>query len=283
MHFTLPLTQSMIVAGHVAGEDYRMDLAMPEGDAPASGWPSVVLLDAGGCFGTCVEALRRMSRRQDATGVRPAVIIGLSPAQDGLPSVQGRGAVSRRQRDFTSLPVDGRPVPDNAGGAGVFLDFIEQKVMPLAASRVPLDAGERTLFGHSLAGYFTLWALAHRPDLFRAYAAISPSIWWDRDGLLAALLQVKASDRRLFMAVGEWEEALPPWQAGRPGADDVLARRRSRRMIGNVRDFAQALRPVMGDNHVLASVMAQEDHASIISAAIAPMLRLASGMTGFEQ
>lgn len=259
-----------------------MDMAMPEGDPPAAGWPSIFLLDAGGCFGTCVEAMRRMSRRQDATGVRPAVIIGLSPAAGASPA-QGGDAVARRRRDFTSPPGDGRPSPDDAGGAAAFLTFVQEVVMPLAASRVPLDAGERTLFGHSLAGYFTLWALAHRPEIFRAYAAISPSIWWDRDGLLAALSRMEGRDRRLFMAAGEWEEALPPWQRGLPGSEAALARRQSRRMIANVRDFGQALRPVMGEANVRISVMAQEDHASIVSGAIPPMLRLASGVTDFGQ
>jgi hypothetical protein len=79
MPFSLSSTETIIVPGHVAGESCRIDIALPPGKSPEAGWPSLLLLDAGGCFATCVEAMRRMSPRQDATGAGAAVIIGLSP------------------------------------------------------------------------------------------------------------------------------------------------------------------------------------------------------------
>jgi predicted alpha/beta superfamily hydrolase len=149
-------------------------------------------------------------------------------------------------------------------------------VFPLAETRASLDGARRTLFGHSLAGYFTLWVLANRCRAFRNYAAISPSIWWDREGLFAAAPKAAGHDRRLFMAVGEWEEALPPWQIGLPGSEAALARRQARRMIANVRELGSALQAVMGEERVRFTVLAEEDHASIVSAAIPRALRLAS-------
>ena len=268
--FSLPSTQSLILPGPVAGEGYRIDIALPSGACPPGGWPAVVLLDAAGCFATCVEAMRRMSRRQDATGVGQAVLIGISPA-DGDP------ANARRQRDFTSTRTGGKAdAGADAGGAEAFLAFIERQVLPTVSARLPLAEGRLTLFGHSLAGYFALWVLANRPRLFRSYAAISPSIWWDREGLFDAFSRAQIADRRLFMAVGEWEEALPPWQLGLPGSEEALARRKARRMIANVLELGAALQAAMGEERASFRLLPEEDHASIVSAAIPRMLRMAS-------
>lgn len=272
--FCLPRTESLPILRGGKDEVYRLDIALPEGDPPPAGWPSICLLDAAGCFGTCVEALRRMARRPDATGVFPMVVIGVSSVADDRKML--------RQRDFTSAR-DGAPGGEpETGGAPDFLRFLEGDVMPAAARQVPLDPERRTLFGHSLAGYFTLWALCHHPRAFSGYAAISPSIWWDRDSLFEAAGQLEAGDRRLFMAVGGWEEALPPWQVGEPGAADAMERRTSRRMVANAEELSDKLAGVLGRDHVRFSFMAEDDHASIVSSAMPHALRLASGTTAMH-
>lgn len=262
--FLLPATRSRIVRAAATGDSYRIDIALPVGDPPPQGWPAVFLLDAKGCFATCVEAMRRMSRRSDATGVGDAVIIGISsPGQEH--------DAARRRRDFASP----RPGDGETANAPAFLAFIEQQVKPLLAGELPLDAARQTLFGHSLAGYFTLWVLAHHPVAFRGYAAISPSIWWDSEALLGALSAVPAGDRHVLICIGEWEGALPPWQAA-AGSADALARRQQRRMIANAEDAAARLSAAIGDARVDFRLLPEEDHASIVSAAIPRMLRMAS-------
>lgn len=256
--------------GHLlraAGTDdaYRVDVAVPEGTAPASGWPLVLLLDASGCFGTCVEALGRMSRRPDATGVVPMVVAGIS-------APEGMTDTARRRRDFTSA-VPGVP---GSGGAPGFLRFIEEQVKPLIAGKAPLDPDRQTLFGHSLAGYFTLWCLAHHAGAFQRYAAISPSIWWDSDGLTAALADAPLADRQVLICLGEWEDTLPPWQRAAPGSAEVMARRAGRRMLDHARAVSVQLAAIHGDDRVQFRFLPEEDHASIVSAAIPRMLRMAS-------
>lgn len=265
--FFLPAAESLLLAGHHPGEHYRIDIAAPYGPVPAGGWPAIYLLDSSGCFGTCVEALRRMARRPDATGVNPAVVVGIS-AEDGHD-------VARRQRDFTSAPAD-QARDGTAGGAEDFLRFLEQQVIAAVGRKFPLDDSRRTLFGHSLAGYFTLWALARGGAPFSRYAAISPSIWWDRDGLFAALPALAGLDRRVLILAGEWEDTLPPWQQAAPGSDSVVARRKARAMVDTARQLALGLGSALGGSNVRFAALPEEDHASIVSAAIPRMLRLAS-------
>jgi hypothetical protein len=263
----LPGTQRHALLRSDSDETYRIDIALPSGSAPDQGWPVIVLLDAGGCFATCVEALRRMGRRPDATGATPALIIGILPPD-------GTDAVEIRRRDFTTPRAAGDGPP--SGGAEAFLHFIDAQVMPLAASLAPVDRERQTLFGHSLGGYFTLWALLNHPRAFRNYAAISPSVWWDRPGLLAAIPAAPLSGRRLLVCIGEWEDALPPWQSARPDAETVRARRAARSMVAHAQDMAERISAKMDKGYAQFRLLLEEDHASIVSAAIPRMLRLAS-------
>ncbi|HWK42475.1 MAG TPA: alpha/beta hydrolase-fold protein [Croceibacterium sp.] len=266
--FVLDRTESFTMRGHATGDDYRLDLALPEGEPPAEGWPVLYLLDSTGSFGTCVEALRRMGRRPDATGVRPMAVAGIS-ASNGYDT-------ARRQRDYTTIPTDREVEPGANGGAAIFLDFIENEVRPEVAGRLPLDTSRQTLCGHSLAGFFTLWALTARPAAFRNYAAISPSIWWDKTALMDGLARLSPRSNRVFMTVGEWEDALPPWQLASPGSDTVIARRAARRMVEGAAQVAQSLETSLGPGSVDFSILPEEDHASIISTAIPRILRFTS-------
>jgi uncharacterized protein len=242
--------------------DHRINLLVPDGPMPAGGWPSVWLVEADGCFATCVEAMRRMSRRSDATGVVPQVIVGINATDPDR---------TRRRRSFTT-PKHGH---SEAGGAEAFRNFLLDRVRVAVAARVTLDPWRATLWGHSLAGYFVLWVLATQPDAFSTYAAISPSTWWDRP-LLERALRGLSGDRRVLVCIGEWEDALPPWQANAPGASDALARRQARQMVTGARDIAALLAGVLGEDRVQFRLLPEEDHASILSAAIPRMLRLAS-------
>lgn len=270
-HFLLSGTEGHILHAAETKDAYRIDIAIPDGTPPKAGWPSLLLLDAAECFGTCMEALHRMSRRPDATGVVPAVVIGISVPQ-------GVAAGPRRRRDFTSKHGN-QPDSDqqDSGGAPLFYRFIEEQVKPLVAQQTRLDPSRQTLFGHSLAGYFTLWTLANHPLAFRNYAAISPSIWWDSAGLLAALSATKVRDRRVLLCLGEWEDSLPPWQRAAPGSAEVMMRRRERKMLAHAQMLSERLKEVHGSERVRFQFLPEEDHASIVSAAIPRMLRMASG------
>src|SRR6185503_13901764 len=56
-------------------------------------------------------------------------------------------------------------------GAADFLAFIEDDLKPFVAGRFPVDPGEQTLAGHSLGGFFSVYAFLNRPHAFKRYVA----------------------------------------------------------------------------------------------------------------
>lgn len=261
-----------------SGVQYRVSIWLPPGTPPPGGFPAFYVLDANALFGTFVEALRRSSRRPDATGIHPAAVIGIAHDGDEL------FMEADRRRDFTmGLPAH-EVVADAVGGAPAFLAFILDELAPQLRRELPLDGARQTLFGHSLAGHFVLQALAARPGAFRTWAAISPSIWWDEAGLRAALTAALgplaraavADAPRVFMAAGEWEDAVPPWQRRHPGYEQLVARRAQRHMVASARALADELTAWLGSGRVVFRLFPEEEHASIVMIAVQRVLRFAS-------
>jgi pimeloyl-ACP methyl ester carboxylesterase len=64
-----------------------------------------------------------------------------------------------------------------SGGAATYLQHVEKELRPF------IDTNFRTsgsiLAGWSFGGLFTFYTFLERPDLFAAYIAISPSLWWN--------------------------------------------------------------------------------------------------------
>lgn len=268
---TLPGTQVLDVRPRAGGEPYRIFLAVPEGPAPAGGFPAVYLLDANAGFATLVETLRRGAVRPAATGIVPAVLVGIGYPIDGLYER------TRRTFDYSPGPsaeAAGRPDEPATGGRDRLLAFIERELKPLVAGRAPVDAARQTLLGHSLAGYFVLDVLAHDRSAFQCYVAVSPSIWWNESRLRAGLAAAPPVPVRLAVYVGEWEQALAPWQRGRPDSAELAGRRSRRAMVDRARAFAALAAKVLGPrSEARFEVLRGEDHASVFPAATSRALR----------
>lgn len=260
----------------VDGRPYRVFVAWPSEPAPPAGFPAVYVLDANAAFATVVEAIRMRSHRRDATGVGPAVVIGVAYPGDG-PYMR-----DRRTFDFTRPGQgaqgdggDGRAVVA-VGGAARFLELLTNDVPALVTRDLALDPAQRTLVGHSMGGYFALDTLVTTPEAFTSYLAISPSIWWDHDGLTARAAAIAATPARLQarLTVGEYEQRLAPWQEGRPPVGTVAERREDRRMVDHARELAAVLARGAGASIEFA-VLAGEDHASVVPPSIGEGLRFA--------
>ena len=258
------------------GAAYRIRVWCPPGASASSPLPAVYVLDGDGFFGTFVEAVRRTSRRRDATNVGPAIIVSIDHADQA--DHAGRNVLDRRQQDYTPGPAAEEPTAGRpTGGAASFLDLIETGIAPVIERDFLADPARRTLFGHSLAGFFTLHVLTTRPDSFAGYVAVSPSIWWDEPRLRAGLEHLRSRAPRVLIGAGEWEGELPPWQRQRPGAEQVRARRARRAMIERARRFSNDLGRLIGPANVAFHLFPDEDHASVVLVAVARALRFMLG------
>lgn len=65
----------------------------------------------------------------------------------------------------------------DSGEANKTIQYIKDDVMPYVKSHY-LTADYHLLAGHSIGGLFTTYAMLNEPQLFNAYIAISPSLWW---------------------------------------------------------------------------------------------------------
>ncbi|QAY66671.1 alpha/beta hydrolase [Paenibacillus protaetiae] len=208
--YGVPLTETFMLHAQ-SGLSYRILVYKPQTAAPEAGYPALFALDGNSCFGSLAEAMRLQSRHPQQ-GLVPGMIVGIGYESDE-PFV-----VNRRFYDYTlkgrqaGLRPDGTPWPEG-GGAEAFLAFIECELKPELARRYPMDFRRQALFGHSLGGLFTLYALAEKPQSFSHYVAGSPSVWWNDYELLQRMPDLRRSLReqglqaKLMIAAGAGEKA----------------------------------------------------------------------------
>ncbi|MGO4736218.1 alpha/beta hydrolase [Bosea sp. 2KB_26] len=253
-----------IVAGH--GEIYRLLIAIPPGPAPAAGFPVIYLVDGNALFATAVETAQLQGRRQDVTGVDPAVIVGI-----GYP-IDTPFDGARRQSDL---------LPDD-GGADRFLDFIEESVKPAVTALAAIDPGRQALVGHSFGGLFALHALFTRPEQFRSYVAGSPSIWWNDRAIEVSEASFVARSSaatlpRLLITVGGGEQTCDARTS-----PERAQRLQMARMLDNAGEMAQRL-PSSRCVVVEHMVFDGENHISVIPAMLARAVSFAiAGTAGRE-
>lgn len=221
------------------GRSYRLYLSRPRGEAPPQGYPVVYVLDANLFFPLLSQQALMYQPHASRDGREAVLVVGIGYPGDAPFDIPARA------EDYTPLAPDmsdtGDQLADRHGGAERFLDFLEDEVKPLVASRYKVDAQRQTLFGHSYGGLLAVYTLLTRPQAFQRYYASSPSLWWNRrhafDLLEAFAGQEQRPHVRLMLSVGAVEQ---------PAADAPLldARQRhlaERRMVDNTREFQRRL------------------------------------------
>ena len=235
---------------------YDIKVYVPDTKAPAGGFPVHYVLDGLSYFGFVKDAVRLQQLNSRKTGMMPAIVVGICHRKEEMRE--------RRFIDFTApaeeLRIPARAkgkVPEVYGGAEQFYRFIEQELIPLIEAEYPVDSEQRTLFGHSLGGYFALWTLFTRRETFKHLIAISPSIWWNEEELMDMGTRFIADEgakrnTRLFMAVGELEGFM------------VEDAKRLGTMLG------------IAGLQVACYVAPEENHASVVPTVVSRALRFCS-------
>jgi len=260
---TLPGTESHVL--RTPGGEYRLFLAIPQGEPPPSGFPVLTVLEGNAYFATVLDAQRHGAQRRADTGIGQAVVAGI--AYPG----EARHDQPRRTLDFTACPsVEGQTLP--TGGRDAFLRVLLHQVRPFIASRCAMDPARQVLIGHSLAGFFTLDVLAHDSGAFSDYIAISPSVWWNEARLRAGSPQ---PGKRLAVSVGEWEQSLSPQERAGPLAQSTAERRARRAMVDRAREMTAHFAAAGVESRFWC--FPDENHASVVPLGISRGLRFVLG------
>lgn len=220
---------------------WRVHVAVPKAAAPAAGFPAFWMLDGNAALIEFDDALLAELAAQPV----PHALVFVGYANDLRIDSQAR------TRDYT--PVEGeRPVRDGTtitggGGANALLEVIERQIRPELARRVATDPRRQTLWGHSLAGLFTLHTLYTRSGAFDTYAAGSPSLWWGDGALFGApeqrfIAHNAGRPARVLIGLGEGER-----QVAHRDLDDPRVQVHLRRIAAAPPDSAQKLAARLAD------------------------------------
>ncbi len=182
-HFRVNDFQSADAARH-----YRVWTAIPNKDAPPSGYPVLYMLDGNAVMDRLPEALLKQ-----LTEHSPPVIVAIG-YQTNLPF-----DLNGRAYDYTLLPGTDREGNENnprfhrkTGGGPAFRQLLERHIAPQVEQGITINPERRGVWGHSYGGLFVLdsWLSS---SFFHMYYSASPSLSRDNFALLNRLATVKPS------------------------------------------------------------------------------------------
>lgn len=162
-----PIPQKLVVHSNILNEDRVVWVRTPHGyESGKSSLPVLYLTDGDGHIneiGNSIDFLVDNGR------MPPLIVVGITNTD--------------RTRDLTPThssekDSSGKEATPTSGGGDRFFDFIQTELMP-QIERSYRTAPYRIFAGHSLGGLMAIHILTSRPDMFQAYIAVSPSLWWD--------------------------------------------------------------------------------------------------------
>ena len=237
-------TQRRNLTSEVNGRTYQISVSLPENYATSTvTYPVLYAVDANGQFGTVVETARILHQREL---VPELIIVGI-----GYP-------VGR----FTNALAGPRQLDLSSEGAPGFLEFIRRELIPLVELEFRTDPADRAFYGHSLGGFFALYALLEGEGTFESVIAGSPAIGWgDR-----AIFQMESAyaeshnslSAQLFISCGVLEDEAP----------------RYGQSLSNIKNFVALLEARnYGGLEIKTAYFEGETHLSVIPATISRGLR----------
>jgi hypothetical protein len=190
-----PIPQKLAVHSNVLNEDRVVWVRTPHGyDLGKDQLPVLYLTDGPGHIneiGSTIDFLVDNGR------MPPLIVVGI--------------ANTDRTRDLTPTHADMKNADGTvealptSGGGDRFFDFIQNELFPEIDRRYR-TAPYHIFAGHSLGGLMAIHILTSRPDMFQAYIAVSPSLWWDDRHTLHQAQQFFAAhadlNKTLFFSLG---------------------------------------------------------------------------------
>lgn len=111
--------------------------------------------------------------------IPPMIVVGIGNTDRTKDLTPTHSIIGNSGKSDTSLS----SILASSGGGEKFLQFLQQELMPYIEQHYK-TAPFRTFCGHSLGGLMSVYTLLKHSNMFNAYIAISPSLWWDEQYVL---------------------------------------------------------------------------------------------------
>ncbi|MFN3668385.1 MAG: alpha/beta hydrolase [Brevundimonas sp.] len=187
--------QSWALPSVVYGTAREINVWLPPGYAEGEAtYPVLYVLDGG-------------TRWQDFHHISGLAQLGTVNGSTRDVIVVGIASVDRRNE--LALPTEDPELIaryPTQGDSARFRRFIAEEVQPFVEGRFR-TSGETALMGESLAGLFVVETFLKEPQMFGAWVAVSPSLWWDGGRLArqsgAHLRDHSNAPRTLILTLGD--------------------------------------------------------------------------------
>jgi predicted alpha/beta superfamily hydrolase len=164
----LAIGETFTIDSRIVGETRRINVYLPPAyaESPDGRFPVLYMPDGG----LAEDFLHVAGLVQVSVGngtMRPFLLVGIENTQ--------------RRRDLTGPTdnADDKKIAPRVGESEAFRAFIRRELMPEVKARYRTTK-ETAIVGESLAGLFVVETFFLEPDLFDAYIAIDPSLWWNK-------------------------------------------------------------------------------------------------------
>jgi len=185
--------QSYTIHSEYTNTEYGINILYPETYNETSSYHTIYILDGDDYFKEIVNVIEDTNRED-------IILIGI-----------GYTGKNRRGMDY-SYPKD-NDFPSESGGAKEFIDFINHELIPYVEDELYITSSDKSLFGHSLGGYFALYVLFQQEQanpFDNIIAASSNFIWYN-----AYLFDLEQQyfdaqntlNKNLYITVGDLEGA----------------------------------------------------------------------------
>ena len=162
---------------------YKLTAFLPKGYETGTDKYPVLYVISGETFG---PYFAEMTRFLAAGDIPKLIVVGIDFTDDDSYSLD--------------LPTAGNDphwnVPNNRGAAN-FLTIVLGEIKPFVDQHYRTVASDNGIAGHSMAGFFALYAFLHAPDVFQHVYAASPSMVWQDNVLLRDAQALIASSKDL--------------------------------------------------------------------------------------
>lgn len=213
------------------------------------------------------QAIERVLYVLDGNAQFPLALNALDPHKP-LPLVIGLGypaneayPLSQRTRDYT-FEACGEEFAQG-GGAGVFLQFLQQRLLPFVSQHYVAKPQRTLLVGHSFGGLFALYTLFQQGELFSDYVIASPSLWWGKGAIVTQRpTQLSPKVKRVLFTLSEYEQYPardPDISAERLAR--ITARQQQHLPLGQL---VQLLAQQYADTQIELALIAHKNHGSSI-------------------